>query len=259
MSVRVLCLHGYLQDASVFSSRLGHLRKTNPLKRECEFTFLNAPFVVVEDVLDDNRELEDGEGVEDDEDGEHGENVLDGRYHRQVLADEVAESSDGASVVIGRSWWQFSSSASSTSATVRPSQSFEYAGVDVSVGAIRQAIKEHRIDTIMGFSQGAAMAAYFAATQDVADLGVRRLLTYAGFLPKDPHFAEHMLHRGPIPSSLLRTMHVAGTADELITIDRTRRLGEVFEGARFVEHPGGHFVPTTKLEMKDRLVEFLLG
>ena len=228
----MLCLHGYLQDAKVFSSRLGHLRKTNPFKREVTFTFLDAPFEVLADEDDDTQ-------------------------HRQVLSEDLG---DDAGVSIGRSWWQFSSSSSSpSSSSARPSQSFEYRGVEESVVRIRNAIEEHHIDTLMGFSQGAAMAAYFAATQDVAGLGIKRLLTYAGFLPKDPKVAEKMLVRAPIPSSVLRTMIVAGTSDELISVERSRTLLDVFEDARLVEHDGGHYVPTTKGAMKDHLVEFLLA
>lgn len=225
----MLCLHGYLQDAKVFSSRLGHLRKTNPFKRDVTFTFLDAPFEVLADEDDDTE-------------------------HRQMLSEDLG---DDAGVSIGRSWWQFSSSSPSSSA--RPSQSFEYRGVEESVARIRNAIEENHIDTLMGFSQGAAMAAYFAATQDVAGLGIKRLLTYAGFLPKDPKVAEKMLVRAPIPSSVLRTMHVAGRSDELISVERSRTLLDVFEDARLVEHDGGHYVPTTKGAMKDQLVDFLLA
>ena len=39
--LKVLALHGYLQNADVFRSRTGALRKA--LKKHCEFVFVNAP------------------------------------------------------------------------------------------------------------------------------------------------------------------------------------------------------------------------
>ena len=42
-AARVLALHGYLQTGSVLSSRIGHLRKSNPFKRAgCQFFFLGV-------------------------------------------------------------------------------------------------------------------------------------------------------------------------------------------------------------------------
>ena len=42
--VRVLCLHGYMQDGTLFRNKIGSLRKA--MKRHAEFFFVDAPFVV---------------------------------------------------------------------------------------------------------------------------------------------------------------------------------------------------------------------
>jgi hypothetical protein len=42
--LRILCLHGYLQNAEVFRSRIGSLRKG--LKSRAEFFFVDAPYLV---------------------------------------------------------------------------------------------------------------------------------------------------------------------------------------------------------------------
>ena len=182
----------------------------------------------------------------------------DGACHGHVLAGGDDADDDGA---VGRSWWQFRPSTSSnpsTSSTLRPSQSTTYDGIEVSVRLIEEAVIEHRIDTILGFSQGAAMAAYFCATQDVSRLGVKRMLAYAGFLPNDLRLARQMLDRAPISSDVVKTVWVAGTGDEMITAERSRAAAEVFDDAVCYEHPGGHMVPTTRGELKTLLADFLI-
>lgn len=42
--LKMLCLHGYLQNADVFRSRMGSTRKA--LKSRCEFVFVDAPHLV---------------------------------------------------------------------------------------------------------------------------------------------------------------------------------------------------------------------
>lgn len=229
---RVLALHGYLQTGSVLSSRVGHLRKSTPLKQgACEFIFLDAPYRV--------------EVEEEEEEG--------GARHRHVLA--LGDNGDGNGGVgdsAGRSWWQF------RGGTSRPSASTKYDGIEVSVRLIERAVVEHKIDTIMGFSQGAAMAAYFCATQDVGRLGVKRLLAYAGFLPNDARLAQQMLDRAPIPSDVVTSVWVSGDGDEIITTERSKAAAEVFEAAVFHRHPGGHMVPSTRGELKTLLADFLI-
>ena len=66
--LKILCLHGYLQNAAVFRSRIGSLRKG--LKSRAEFFFVDAPYLV--EAADDA---------------------------------ETAESDGGGSAGAGRSWW----------------------------------------------------------------------------------------------------------------------------------------------------------
>jgi hypothetical protein len=41
--VRILCLHGYTQNGSVFKNKIGSTRKL--LRSHCEFIFVDAPFL----------------------------------------------------------------------------------------------------------------------------------------------------------------------------------------------------------------------
>lgn len=234
---RILALHGYLQTGSVLSSRLGHLRKANPFKRAgCQFFFIDGPYLVVRD--------DDGEP--------HGHILAGGDDAR----DDDAGGDDAGGDDAGRSWWRFSGGPSPTTG---PSQSYKYDGIEASVRLIERAVVEHEIDTILGFSQGAAMAAYFCATQDVSRLGVKRMLAYAGFLPKDPRLAKQMLDRAPISSDAVKTLWVAGTGDAIITAEKSQEAAEIFEAAGFFQHPGGHMIPTTRGELKTVLADFLMA
>ena len=60
--LRILCLHGYLQNAAVFRSRLGSMRKA--LKSRAEFIFIDAPHLAAqqqpEPEQDDAAVAEDG-------------------------------------------------------------------------------------------------------------------------------------------------------------------------------------------------------
>lgn len=49
--LKILCLHGYMQNGSVFRNKIGSMRKA--MKRRAEFVFVDAPFVV--------KELQDGQ------------------------------------------------------------------------------------------------------------------------------------------------------------------------------------------------------
>lgn len=186
---RILALHGYLQTGSVLSSRLGHLRKANPFKRAgCQFFFIDGPYLVVRD--------DDGEP--------HGHILAGGDDAR----DDDAGGDDAGGDDAGRSWWRFSGGPSPTTG---PSQSYKYDGIEASVRLIERAVVEHEIDTILGFSQGAAMAAYFCATQDVSRLGVKRMLAYAGFFTEGSEARE--ADAGPCADFIGRGQNPLGGRD----------------------------------------------
>eukprot|EP01024_Parvocaulis_polyphysoides_P026048 TRINITY_DN23749_c0_g1_i1.p1 TRINITY_DN23749_c0_g1~~TRINITY_DN23749_c0_g1_i1.p1 ORF type:complete len:236 (+),score=35.34 TRINITY_DN23749_c0_g1_i1:301-1008(+) len=57
----ILCFHGYMQNAELFRSRIGSIRKA--LKSKAEFHFLNAPFLADSSTFENGSSDEDrGEG-----------------------------------------------------------------------------------------------------------------------------------------------------------------------------------------------------
>ena len=112
---RILCLHGYAQNAAFFRQRTGSLRKA--LKAVAgDFVFVDAPFAATAGFLGD------------------------------INADERGQS-------LG--WWTFDEATAS-----RPSLSHEYAGVERSLELLDATCeREGPFDGVLGFSQGAALAA----------------------------------------------------------------------------------------------------
>ena len=69
----------------------------------------------------------------------------------------------------GRSWWQWSDR-TEDGQPQRPSKALQYTGIDETVRMLKEAVKEHRPEGILGFSQGAtAVALLLAALQEEAD------------------------------------------------------------------------------------------
>jgi len=134
------------------------------------------------------------------------------------------------------------------------------------------------IDGVIGFSQGAAMAAMvasllepgrrdafhkstteggfgFPATfEELVPLhpaGLKFAVSYSGF------YAPNEMYNGFYePEIKTKMLHFIGTLDSVVEEGRSLALVQVTEGARTVYHPGGHFVPIGK-EMGGVLVGFV--
>ncbi|KAF7325242.1 FSH1 domain-containing protein [Mycena kentingensis (nom. inval.)] len=183
----VLALHGFSQNAAVFSKRLGALRKQ--CGKTVEFVFLDAPMVL---------------------------QPVD---------------------LVGSAWKEDNS---------------EAVGLPQSIRVLRDVLKERRFDGVLGFSQGAGMAAFLSAL-------LERPNAYPDFLidgqPPHPPFkfcvaVSGFRLRGSIGESIFSqnyhtpTLHVIGKTDIIVVEERSRALVAVSDNARVEEHDGGHFVPS---------------
>ncbi|KAJ3168581.1 Ovarian cancer-associated protein 2 [Geranomyces variabilis] len=123
-----------------------------------------------------------------------------------------------------RSWWN---------PTATPS------GLDASLSLISQtwSTASPPYDGILGFSQGATMAALALPTLDPP---ARFTLHFAGFYPIDP---AQMALLSAIPTTL-PSLHVMGRADAWVTPARSEALRARFTHPQTLVHDGGHFVPT---------------
>ncbi|KAJ1663412.1 Ovarian cancer-associated protein 2 [Coemansia sp. RSA 1813] len=224
---RVLCLHGYTQNAKKFRDRTGPFRRN--MKRRMEMVYITAPIEATE-FQNTDEELVEDEGLS------------------------------------SAAWWNRGD----------PKQP-AWEGIKQSTQAVVQAMKEHGpFDGIVGFSQGAGMAAIIAAlmhasqSQDTAyDSDVRALIDsvrplqalkfaffFAGFYPDVPQFDALIKGAGRI---VVPSLHMLGRTDLVVPMARGRELADrAFAGdaAVVMEHEGGHFVPCNAA-WRTRYQEFL--
>jgi hypothetical protein len=111
-------------------------------------------------------------------------------------------------------------------------------------------------DGVLGFSQGAAMAALLLAKlQTEPELGIRKPrfgVFISGFDPTNADtFQPLMSEAGRI--ELEGSLHVSGVRDTLVIPERTRAMMDNFfdpELAQWHPHSGGHVVPSSSGDRK---------
>lgn len=95
-------------------------------------------------------------------------------------------------------------------------------------------------DGLLGFSQGAALAAYVCALGQAGDPRFplpRFIILVSGFCPRG--LKEPILQS---PMSL-PSLHVFGDTDRVIPSQESMQLASRFLGAVTLTHSGGHFIP----------------
>ncbi|XP_066057993.1 esterase OVCA2 [Chamaea fasciata] len=128
------------------------------------------------------------------------------------------------------------------------------AGLEESLSAVAAALAEHGpFDGLLGFSQGAALAAMVCALRARGDprFPVAFAVLVAGFASRAP--AHGHFYREPIA---LPTLHVVGDTDAVIAAPLSRELAQCFVEPVVLTHPGGHFIPAAAAQKKAYL-EFL--
>lgn len=216
---KVLCLHGFAQDGTTFRAKIGAIRKQ--LKSACEFYFLDAPHDVAGAFDADGAEMREL-GASNDASGSFawftsGENARAGAKRA---------SDDG---------W------------TRPALSREYDGLDETREKIRAFALEHGpFGGVIGFSQGATIALAALAVIEELRGSARWAVLVAGFEPLDTVLKSAAREATPIA---IKTLHVHGENDKLVTRERMMALAEHFEESQreFWFHEGAHGVPSTAL------------
>jgi len=211
---KVLVLHGYSQNANIFGKRIAALRKS--FGKDLELVFVDAPHVLEPVDLT-------GHGTSLDALGAH----------------EASTASEDPALK-PRGWWRSDVTRMRTD------------GLEESLAFLRDILRTQRFEGVLGFSQGAALAALVAAL-------LERPQTYPPFLvdgePPHPPFkfcvaVSGFKVPGPLSAAIFSdgyatpTLHVLGRNDILVVEERSRTLINVSIGKRVVEHDGGHFVPS---------------
>ena len=240
-ALRVLCLHGYVQNGSLFRQRTGSLRKALA-SRVKDWVFLDAPHSAA-------GAFPEGGSHEEDRAGPREAGEPQQQQQQPPGGDDV------------RGWWTSGENTEAAAAGqwVRPSQSRRAVGVDASLALLVETLeKEGPFDGILGFSQGAAMGALLLAhvqqtlalQQDgsVSGLALPRFaILVAGFVPMDDRLQSLMASSSLAGS--VAVMCVSGTEDALVPPARVATLADCFGGpsssrVQVFSHPGGHGIPS---------------
>ncbi|PAV24267.1 ovarian cancer-associated 2 [Pyrrhoderma noxium] len=222
---KVLMLHGYSQNAIIFSKRMGALRKAC---KGIELVFVDAPNIL---------QPADLVGFNLDSLG---------------AGEANTENAEPDPSTIPRGWWRHNPEKNT------------YVGVLESISLLRDILAKDKYEGVFGFSQGASMAALIAAILEKPELHPSFLvegeaphpplsfcISASGFKPKDTLFSTFFE-----PSFNTPTLHVIGLNDVIVPAERSQTLIDVSANRRVVAHDGGHFIPS-KAPWRNFLRDFL--
>lgn len=230
---RILFLHGYTQSSSIFYAKTSALRK-RLLKLGYDVVYLNAPLRLTPADFP-SRELLSKFGSVAAADDEHT------NY---------------------RAWWLRNDDTIDLAPAVETVRAFATEGKvhedDDTVGKRHLTSVDMEaappIVGLIGFSQGAAFAGLLA--RDFrrlcqVDSDLQFVVLYSGFrLPQAaaaPYYA---------PGATPRMLHVYGELDTVVDEARAMTLRDEFGGSDVLKHPGGHFVPNSKM-LIDQVVAWI--
>eukprot|EP00002_Diphylleia_rotans_P004269 TRINITY_DN13072_c0_g1_i1.p1 TRINITY_DN13072_c0_g1~~TRINITY_DN13072_c0_g1_i1.p1 ORF type:complete len:253 (+),score=47.72 TRINITY_DN13072_c0_g1_i1:49-807(+) len=217
--LRMLCLHGFLQNASQFRGRLGAIRRL--LKHDVEFDFVDAPFCISSQT----------EAPEEDLSGEAESSTPQSKkygWYTKVERDSILYYDGWKESLLGL------------------------------ISKLLDAKRDGKpYDGVLAFSQGALMATLLAAFQDsrlihrhFPDLiakdeepyKLRCLIVCSGAMPFDHEIPTLLKDAYPIKCP---SLHVYGKSDQMVLPERSITLSQLFHEPNLQAHDGGHFIPTS--------------
>ncbi|XP_006891161.1 PREDICTED: ovarian cancer-associated gene 2 protein [Elephantulus edwardii] len=203
--LRVLCLAGFRQSERGFREKTGALRKA--LRGRAELVCLSGPHPVPGSAAGP-----DGAGPDPG-------------------SCPPEEQPQG--------WW-FSEAAAVFSALEEPTVC---RGLQEALDTVAQALNQQGpFDGLLGFSQGAALAALVCALGQAGDARFplpKFIILVSGFCPRGGELQEPIL-KAPLA---LPSLHVFGDTDRVIPSQESQQLASQFPGAVTLNHSGGHFIP----------------
>lgn len=206
--LRILCIHGYRQNAQSFREKTGAFRKIT--KNQAELVFLSAPNLVPP------HKTEDGESETEN--------------HKDL--DE-------------RGWW-FSREDDYFKAQDKTNCA---KGYEKSLEVVKQAFLEKGpFDGVLGFSQGAALVSLLCSLQELKPDGPIKFdfaILVASFKSNSQQHQYLYETKVTIP-----TLHVFGETDGVIPKDMSEELLQHYENYNTLQHPGGHFLPSSSPQKK---------
>ena len=123
-------------------------------------------------------------------------------------------------------------------------------------------LEQGPFDGVLGFSQGACVAAVLSAMLEKGSLPPNIKFDFAvlisGFLPRDACYSAICDPAGSGKIRQVRSLHVVGKSDDVVEPARSYKAAEIFERCEFVEHDKGHLVPSDK-HVRDAIKAFILA
>lgn len=220
MSSKILCLHGFLQNAKVFSEKSSGIRKLLK-KNNIQTEYLDGPTVLSKQDLPFTIDDDKWEAIEKDQ--------------------------------LNKSWFYHTDISSELN-------------IETAINTVSEYIKEHGpFDGILGFSQGAALAAIVTnqiktLVPDHPYFKVSILFSAYSFTEKDPNSADANALRitpkyqdsfQPPKDLSTKVIFIYGLNDNAVPGERSKFLYNIYnttEGVdvKFFEHDGGHLVVNKK-------------
>uniref|UniRef100_A0A0N4Z4E4 FSH1 domain-containing protein n=1 Tax=Parastrongyloides trichosuri TaxID=131310 RepID=A0A0N4Z4E4_PARTI len=221
--LKILCLHGYRQNALMFREKTGGLRKA--LKSLAEFEFITAP--LIPDIPVDSSNDCDSNGTES--------------------SNEIGP----------RAWW-FSKEVKTFSSKDVCNIAV---GFDEAVKEVTTFIKENGpFDGLMGFSQGASMVHLLTSLgyKKEIQLSWKFIIMMSSF--KSLSSVHESLIDNDITG--IPSLQIYGENDQVVNCERSKELTKHFSNPDpiIITHPGGHCVPpmsSAKEPLRNFLKQFL--
>ncbi|KAJ3746397.1 serine hydrolase FSH [Lentinula detonsa] len=219
---RVLCLHGYSQNANMFSKKLAALRQQLP---EVELVFIDAPHVLQPVDLPAPSQMGYFSGFDSEpppKDPQRGwwktqnvQNIAAGLEVTLTLLRDVLKEQGVFNGVLG-----------------------------FSQGAVLAAL-------LSGLLEKPAMYPSFLEDGKAVHPPFEFCISFAGYKPLDPLGAKLLT-----PNFKTPTLHVIGLNDIIVTPERAQSLIDASLNGRVELHDGGHFVPS-KTAWRKFLAEYI--
>ncbi|KAI9486382.1 MAG: serine hydrolase FSH [Benjaminiella poitrasii] len=229
--LKILCLHGYTQNAIMFRKKTAVVRKG--VENLADFVYITAPHHIIPPTFSD------------------------------IAEREAAAKEDTSEEHKPFGWWY--------SPKYKPTQNGFFIGFKESVEQVKDILlEEGPFDGILGFSQGACFAAlltemlenrtYFPdlISPEFKHAPFKFSIFVAGFKPTLQEATNVMLNK----NSKVKTpsMHFIGDLDTLVLPEAMMSMTEAFENPKIYRHQGGHYLPSSassRKEFKDFISQFI--
>lgn len=200
--LKILCIHGYRQNAKMFKEKTGALRKM--LKKYIDCDFITAPHLVPP--------------------GNKGSAAW---ADVKTLPDDESEGERG--------WWfsreddWFKSDHVSDIAK----------GFETTLDLVISTLEGNKYDGILGFSQGASLVSILSLIQQQQNKQwFKFAILFSGF---KSHSSQHDKYYSGAKSEI-PSLHVYGEGDEVVSASMSLDVVECYSNTKVKTHPGGHFI-----------------